>query len=183
MSRKKDGADGPSLRTNVPPPRAVAPTVPLRILTIRERATFTVLSSALVGTELHWVEGRSRPCPGAIARCALCRDGYTRRWKGYLHALEHRMGGRPVQVIVQLTTWSVDHCPGLVKWVAGLRGGKLDLWREGETKQGRLEARFQPAETPQGDLPVEVDVAAVLKHVFDGVSRIVSGTPGLRINY
>lgn len=172
MAKKSQKAEGPPVRPVPHPPQRRVPDIPILVVRPGEPAYLTVVSSALLGVEVHYPDGRTRDCAGAHAGCRWCKEGHSRAWKGYLHCLLHRRGQERKSVIAQVTPWTVDHCPQLLHYTAGLRGGQLVLTRAGERIQSRLEATWKPpAECPKIELPVEVDVAQVLRHVYDGESR------------
>lgn len=68
-----------------PPPRRHLDVVRI---TSTEPEMLVVVSDQVVGIEVHWVHGRSKPCTGDPLTCEWCKVPLSKRWQGYLHVVK-----------------------------------------------------------------------------------------------
>lgn len=127
-----------------------------------------VLSCDWVGVNVHWFDGRNRPCQLAPGQeCPYCVLGSVPRWKGYLAIL---IASRGRQALAELTGECLASCPALRADRGQFRGRQLTLRRTAASPRSAVHAELTVGAV-QGPLPPPTDIAEALMRLWFGVPR------------
>lgn len=99
-----------------------------------------VTSERWQGVYTHYLDGRTRPCTGSELDCDGCYRKLARRWKAYLCAVGFGSGRR---CIVELTQGAMESCPQVIDRTVNLRGRRIILSRDGNSKNGPVRCRLE----------------------------------------
>lgn len=127
-----------------------------------------LLSAAVEGHWLHWIGGRTIPCPEPASPCSLCagEGPVPIRWKGWFAALPYE--GK-VPGLAEVTEEAWKHCPVLreASRRKDCRGKILTLRRAPGGKRKTVDASvsaFRQGEQPE--LPEAFDVRAAVRQLW-----------------
>ena len=142
------------------PPRP-GPEMEIKRLRANQSLSVTLLS-ALWGVWTHWNGRCSEPCYKDHKKCAGHRKGYPRRWKGYIHAIDH---ASREEIFVELTPLA---CQCLLRQLGSatrLRGQVVRIKRLGGDR-ARLEVFVMPPHPEHLQLPKEKDPYPILAKLW-----------------
>ena len=121
------------------------------------KASFVVLSDAVLGTWTHYFRRRTQPCMGN--ECQICPQENTRRWYGWLVGLnllrrEKFLVEVPAGVALNLRAWRLER--------GSLRGCTLTLFRANSKENGPVRGTISPATIDLGLLPECPNIVGLL---------------------
>lgn len=149
--------------------------IPFYVPTLGRDVDVVVLASRVLGVEMHWAAGRTRPCTRAGGYCEWCRqDDCDVRWKGFLGSWDYR---RSRLCIAELTDQAVQQCPAFATYAGKLRGKHLRLRRTGAGSNGLVVATLTELHTSVGHIPPCFDVLDALYRAWNLGGAGVSTDP------
>jgi hypothetical protein len=121
-----------------------------------------VLNEELIGTNLHYWRGRSRPCTGND--CDACKHGQKPRWKGYVFIYGERSKRT---VIFEFTERAFGPFDAYFTEHGTLRGAKLKASRLSKKENGPIHVVFDDANYDRPNLPKPTDLRGVLERMWE----------------
>ena len=104
------------------------------------------LSDDVVGSDVHYVGGRTVCCPGES--CPANHDKCRIEWRGYLFVWNPR---KQEVICIEVTPAAMAPIDQAYRDYDGLRGVKMEFTRRGEQKNGQLSSKcFAPARDKTG---------------------------------
>lgn len=101
---------------------------------------YTLHSDKVVSFMMHYVDDRNVPCfRTAGVECEFCGPKTSRRWFGFLVGYSHR--AKEVGIIT-VTANCLKTAPALKKEGYSLLGRRLQMWRVGGHKRGKIVAKL-----------------------------------------
>lgn len=144
--------------------------IPFYVATSAREVDVVVLANVMLGVEMHWASGRTRPCTRAGGFCGHClANNPPDRWKGFLGSWDYR---KARLCIAELTAEAVEQCPLFKTWSGQLRGKRLRLRRSGVAKNGLVIAELSEVRTGVGHLPPCFDVLEALYRAWNLEQKI-----------
>jgi hypothetical protein len=144
-------------------PPAPGPKHPIIRIKSPQDQRMTILGSHIEGYWTHWTGDRSVLCLQNGAACPKDRHNLPRRWKGYLHVIDHfngRLG------FLELTPAAAQHLRDALEDCSFYRGMRFYISRTAGGKMGRLVIRMTTPCPQMQELPPAEPVLETLKRVF-----------------
>jgi len=136
-----------------------------RVVRTPATACFTAVVTSLevVGTQTHFANNRTTPCDG-IDQCALCTDGFSRRWHGYVSCvatptLEH--------VLFEFTAHASDTFRNYHDLHGTMRACQFRAFRPSKRNNGRVVIHTAPGDESRMRLPEPPNIAKLLCHLWN----------------
>jgi len=120
-----------------------------------------ITSTEVLYVGVHWVGGRSKPCPGEKT-CPQCKEQYP-TYKGYLSCWNPETNE---QFCVEITPPCFGTCVTYAKLYSTVRGATLALTRAGTKANGRMSASLTPSGIPTTQIPDPIDVQACMSEAW-----------------
>ncbi len=95
---------------------------------------WVIASRNLVGVRNHFYGGRTQPCD--LGSCKMCEAGHPWRWHAYLSVWNPK---RNMRAILEMPAAAAATIAERFEVNGTLRGQKIQVWRLGETKNGRVQ--------------------------------------------
>lgn len=132
----------------------------LRCPAVRLRP-LVITSHEVLYVGIHWVGGRSKPCPGEKT-CPHCREQYP-TYKGYLAVWNPETNE---QFCLEITPPCFGTCVTYQHLYTTLKGGTISLTRAGSKANGRMSASIVPSNIPPTQIPEPIDVQACMHEAW-----------------
>lgn len=165
-------ASAPAWSTTQPPKVRSCKHKILRCPPVRLRP-FVITSDEVLYVGIHWMNGRSKPCPGETD-CPECKKQYP-TYKGYLSVWNPETNE---SYCLEITPPCFGTCAAYRQLYSTLRGGTMSLSRKGTKDNGRLSAAIVPSGIPPTQLPDPIDVQATMVEAWDSPDR--KSTPPMK---
>lgn len=134
----------------------------LRIVDTRIR-NFTILAEGVQGIWTHWNGKASEPCYVPVESCDGCKKGTPRRWKGYLHVIDHELRK---EGFLEITPTAADTLKHYLPKEVSLRTVRISLCRSSNSPKGRLRCTVNDALQTSEQLPKERDPMETLSKLW-----------------
>jgi hypothetical protein len=139
------------------------PSIPVIRVDESVNKVVTVLGHAIVGFWTHWTGVRTAPCRNHDEKCDGCARQWPKRWKGYLHVLDHVLGR---DGFVEVTPVVAELIRSTLADRVDMRGVRMTLRRSPGGKKGRLLVSFLPDWESPATLPPAKDPELVLLRLW-----------------
>lgn len=134
-----------------------------------QRVRAILLGGTLVGVEVHFYQGRTRPCIGWQNECPGCLcEGCRRDRHWYLAAVtprQHRL------CLAKITPHALETCPAL-EIANDLRAKLITLERGTSTFTSPVSASLSSPKVDVDSLPIAFDVQTALTYIWESERRI-----------
>jgi len=159
------------------PPRPGPRTEVIRV-TGTELQTFTLLSVAILGKEIHWYGGRSHECTKLQRPCEGCKSAWPVKWKGYVHVIPWR---DPKHLaFLELTANAVNRLEMCAPEETSWRGCIVQIAKTKGKAKGRYVIQVLPRKVPDAELPLEEDPYPTLQFLWNCKNKhSTNGTPSV----
>lgn len=150
-----------------PPPGTRGPSFDLVRCNKAERycVDFISLSDQVTGFDVHWSHRKSHVCLAPFGNCELCDRGLSKRWVGYLAAMNSSKAKR---FLVEFTALVMPGLTRMREQRGTLRGLAVRLTRPSHTPNGHLKIDFHGhgLDVPVGECPPPFDLELVLGKIY-----------------
>lgn len=146
------------------PPRPGPRTAIMRVKGT-ELQSFTFISEAVFGCEIHWYAGRSHECTKHSTTCKGCTLAWPVKWKGYVHAIPWTDRLHPV--FLELTYNAVERIRCSLPEGATLRGLCVQIGKTRGASKGRYVIGVLERRMPESELPKEEEVLPMLQFLWN----------------
>jgi hypothetical protein len=119
------------------------------------------------GADIHWIDGRSRPCRGPENGCPYAHSAIDPRWYGYLGGWDVE---REEYVLALVTKGCWDLSREFRAKQGELRGSAVELYRATKKARGLVLAKIHPNK-PKAELPPPLNVREILLHIWSGTGQ------------
>lgn len=125
---------------------------------------FLVLSRAVFGQWIHYYANRSHECTLEKGTCTRCQQGWPRKWKGYIHAVQLSNNAR---VFVELTPAAFDLVVQVIPEKEDLRGLIVGISKTKGGAKGRYRIHVEGVRRDPVQLPEEQDPYPILTYLWN----------------
>jgi len=122
--------------------------------------SYTCISTAVFGQDIHWFGNRSHECSKAKSECNGCLRGWPVKWKGYIHCQDWQ--SKMALVFVEFTASAVEKLLASIPERETLRGAILQICKTKGGAKGRYVVNVLPRVVPDIELPKEEDPYPIL---------------------
>lgn len=145
------------------PPRP-GPSVNIVRVKTEQGQKFLCLSTAVFGQWIHFYGNRSHECSADRGDCDRCRQGWPRKWKGYVHAVQLSDNER---VFVEITPAAYSLIVQAIPPGENLRGLILAIGKTKGGAKGRYRIAIEGIRRDPIQLPEEEDPLPVLRYLWN----------------
>lgn len=144
-------------------PPVPGPSVEIVRVKTSEAESFTLVSAAVWGQNVHWFGGRSHECTSDTGSCHRCNTLQPVKWKGYLQAIQW---SNRKQCFIELTPDAIHNLLALTEGRKTLRGTIVKIRKTKGGAKGRYLVDVLERTIPEMELPAERDPMPVLKFLW-----------------
>jgi hypothetical protein len=139
--------------------------IPARVIRAPERGRWllTVLSTCLEGCFSHWCGNHTQACYCSEGERNLYPPIHVHRWKGFLHVMADSTGK---QFFLELSLDAARSLLSRLDAKTPLRGLRVAVRREPETKRGSIILDIVSRVTHPDDMPMSVSVGNTLRKLW-----------------
>jgi len=130
-----------------------------------EMQTFTILSTAIFGQDIHWYGNRSHQCTKEQGDCLGCNRAWPAKWKGYLHCVHWQSAEEPV--FLELTKDAYIRLEKFAPERQSFRGLVVQVSKSKGGARGRYILNVLPREVPETELLPEEDPFPILRFLWN----------------
>jgi len=141
-------------------PPAPGPSMEIVRVKTSETETFTLVSAAIWGQNVHWFSGRSHECTADKGNCPRCNSLQPVKWKGYIQAIQWTTRK---ECFLELTPNAYQQLDALTSGRKNFRGSIVRIRKSKGGAKGRYLIDILERTMPETELPAERDPMPILK--------------------
>lgn len=125
--------------------------------------SFTILSTAIFGQNIHWAHGRSSECTKDKSLCDGCVKFWPAKWKGYLHVFHHETRK---QAFLEMTPNLAEQLLEAIPENECFRGFQVRICKSKGGAKGRYHSELLATRLTEDRLTKEKDPYLTLKFLW-----------------